>query len=90
MIVGGETDGRWFGGIDRQLRALLLSPFVRQKLTLFVVSSENREDLVVLRELIEAGKVTPAVDRTYPPREVPDAIRYLHDGRAREKVVVSV
>ena len=89
VIVGGETDGRWLGGTDRQLRALLLSPFVGQKLGTFV-SRENHEDLIVLKELIEAGKVTPVIDRTYPLSEVPEAIRYLREGRARGKVVITV
>ncbi len=89
VIVGGETDGRWLGGSDRQIRAILLSPMVSQKMGTFV-SSENSEDLVVLRDLIEAGKVTPAVDRTYPLGDVPAAIRYVIDGHARGKVVVTV
>ena len=89
VIVGGETDGRWFGGLDRQLRAHLLSPFVGQKLGTFL-SSENSEDLMALRELIESGKVTPAIDRVFPLREAPAAIEYLRDGHARGKVVVSV
>src|SRR3990172_15250 len=54
VIVGGETEGRWLGGTDRQLRAHMLSPFVGQKLGAFV-SSENGEDLIVLKELIESG-----------------------------------
>ena len=65
VIAGGETDGRWLGGSDRQLRALVLSRFIDQKLTTFV-SSENHEDLIVLKELIDAGKVTPVIDRTLP------------------------
>jgi NADPH:quinone reductase-like Zn-dependent oxidoreductase len=89
IIVGGETDGRWLGGTDRQLRALMLSPFVGQKLGTFV-SSENHEDLLLLKELIEAGKVTPIVDRIYPLSEVPEAIRYLEEGHARGKVVITV
>jgi NADPH:quinone reductase-like Zn-dependent oxidoreductase len=89
VIVGGEGGGRWLGGTDRQLRALALSPFVGQKLGTFV-SSENHEDLIFLKELIEAGKVTPVIDRTYPLGDVPEAIRYLRDGRARGKVVVLV
>ncbi len=89
LIVGGETDGRWLGGVDRQLRALMLSPFVGQKLGTFI-SSENGADLVTLTELIESGKVTPAVDRTYTLEEVPEAIRYLKDGQARGKVVITV
>ena len=89
VITGGETDGRWLGGSDRQIRALMLSPFVGQKLGTFI-ASENHEDLLVLTELIEAGKVTPAIDRTYPLSEVPNAIRYLKEGHARGKVVITV
>ena len=89
VIVGGETDGRWLGGTDRQLRAQLLSPLVSQKLGTFI-ASENAEDLKVLRDLVEAGKVTPAIDRTYPLGETPAAIRYVQEGRARGKVVITV
>ena len=88
VIAGGETDGRWLGGTDRQLRALVLSPFVGQKLGTFV-SRENHGDLIVLKELIEAGKITPVVDRAYPLSDVPDAIRYLREGCARGKVVIT-
>ena len=89
VIVGGETGGRWLGGSDRQVRALLLSRFVGERLTTFI-SSENHEDMIVLKELIESGKVTPVIDRTYPLSEVPEAIRYLRQGRARGKVVITV
>ena len=53
-------------------------------------AKESKEDLVVLKELIEAGKVTPVVDRTYPLSEVPEAIRYLEEGHARGKVVITI
>jgi NADPH:quinone reductase-like Zn-dependent oxidoreductase len=89
VIVGGEGGGRWLGGTDRQLRAMILSPFVGQKLGTFV-NKENHEDLIVLKELIESGKVTPVIDRTYPLAEVPEAIRYLEQGHARGKVVITV
>jgi NADPH:quinone reductase-like Zn-dependent oxidoreductase len=89
VIVGGERGGRWFGGIDRQLRAPALSPFVRQKLGTWI-STERKEDLEELHELLEAGKITPVVDRTFPLSEVAEAIRYLKDGRARGKVVITV
>jgi NADPH:quinone reductase-like Zn-dependent oxidoreductase len=90
VIVGGEGGGRWLGGFDRQiLRAPILSALVRQRLRPFV-SKERREDLVVLKELIEAGKVTPVIDRTYPLSEAPAAIRYLQEGHARGKVVITV
>src|ERR671915_551273 len=89
VIVGGEGGGRWLGGTDRQLRATILSPFVGQKLGTFV-NNENHEDLLVLKELIESGKVTPIIDRTYPLAEVPEAIRYLEGGHARGKVLITV
>jgi NADPH:quinone reductase-like Zn-dependent oxidoreductase len=89
VIVGGEKGGRWLGGIDRQLRAILLSRFVGQKLTTFV-SRERHEDLMVLKALIEAGKITPVIDRRYPLTETPEAIRYLEQGRARGKVIITV
>ncbi len=84
VIVGGEGGGRWFGGIDRQLRAHMLSPFVSQKLGTFV-SKPNGEDLVVLKELIEAGKVTPVIGRTYPLSEVPEAIRQMRRDTPEER-----
>jgi NADPH:quinone reductase-like Zn-dependent oxidoreductase len=89
VLVGGEGGGRWTGGFERSLWALMLSPFVGQKLRA-LVSTEREEDLQSLRELIEAGKVTPVIDRTYALSEVPDAIRYLEEGHARGKVVITV
>jgi NADPH:quinone reductase-like Zn-dependent oxidoreductase len=89
VIAGGETAGRWLGGNDRQVRALVLSRFVGQTLTTFV-AKENHEDLLVLKELIEAGKLTPAIDRAFPLAEAGQAISYLLDGHARGKVVITV
>jgi NADPH:quinone reductase-like Zn-dependent oxidoreductase len=89
IIAGGEGGGRWLGGTDRQIRAMLLSPFVDQKLGTFV-NKETHEDLLVLKKLIESGKITPLIDRTYPLSEVPEAIRYLEEGHARGKVVITV
>ena len=89
VIVGGEGGGRWLGGTDRQIRALLLSPFVRQRLRP-LAATERREDLLFLKDLIEAGKVTPAIDRTYPLAQAGDAIRYLAAGHAQGKVVIEV
>ena len=90
VIVGGEGGGRWLGGFQRQiLWAPMLSLFVRQKLR-GLTSKERKEDLQVLRELLEAGKVTPVIDRTYPLREAPEAIRYWEQGHARGKVVITV
>jgi len=89
VIVGGETGGRWLGGYDRSLRAALLSPLVSQKLGM-LSSTENAEDLRVLRDLIESGQITPAIDRTYPLSETPAAIQYMSDGHAQGKVVITV
>jgi NADPH:quinone reductase-like Zn-dependent oxidoreductase len=89
VIVGGEGGGSWLGGFDRNLRSGLVSIFVSQRLTM-LASKELGEDFDVLRELIEAGKVTPVIDRTYPLIEAPDAIRYVVEGHARGKVVITV
>jgi NADPH:quinone reductase-like Zn-dependent oxidoreductase len=89
VLAGGETGGKWLAGSDRQLRALLLSRFVGQNLTTFI-STQNHKDLIVLTELIEAGKVTPVIDRTYPLTEAPKAILYLEQGHARGKIIITV
>ena len=89
VITGGETGGRWLGGYDRQLRASLLSRFVGQRLTTFI-NKEALADLMALAELLEAGQVVPAVDRAFPLAEAARAVRYVEEGRARGKVVVTV
>ncbi|MFJ9550624.1 NAD(P)-dependent alcohol dehydrogenase [Streptomyces erythrochromogenes] len=88
VIVGGEAGGRWIGGNERQLGALLLSPFVGQRLLPLAVMEQHHSDLETLTELIEAGAVTPVVDRTYPLAEVPDAIRHLRGGQVRGKIAI--
>jgi NADPH:quinone reductase-like Zn-dependent oxidoreductase len=90
VIVGGDGGGRWTGGFFRgMLRAPVVSLFVGQRLR-GLATKIKREDLVTLTELIEAGSVTPVIDRTYPLIEAPDAIRYLEEGHARGKIVVTV
>jgi NADPH:quinone reductase-like Zn-dependent oxidoreductase len=89
VIVGGEGGGRLLGGTDRQLRATILSWFVDQKLGTFV-ARQKRKDLILLKKLIESGKLTPVIDRTYPLAEAPEAIRCLEEGHALGKVVVTV
>ena len=89
VIVGGETDGRWLAGTDRQIRAQLLSLFVRQQLGTFI-NKENASDLVILREMIDDGALVPTLDRTYPLAEVAPAIRRLLDGHARGKIAIAV
>jgi NADPH:quinone reductase-like Zn-dependent oxidoreductase len=89
VFVGGETGGKWLGGMQRQIGASLISLIARQNLKMFV-SKENHEDLLTLTELIEAGKVTPAVERTYPLSEAAKAIRHMEEGHARGKLVITV
>jgi NADPH:quinone reductase-like Zn-dependent oxidoreductase len=89
VIVGGEGKGRWLGGFDRNLRAVVLSRFVGQRLRM-LNSKPRGEDLQVLRELLEAGKVTPPISRTYPLAEVPEAIRQLVEGHGGGKIVITV
>jgi NADPH:quinone reductase-like Zn-dependent oxidoreductase len=89
VIVGGEQGGSWTGGIHRQLGALAMSPFVRQRLTNFI-AKQRASDLETLTDLIEAGKVTPSIDRTYTFQQVPEAMRYLEGGKARGKVAITI
>jgi NADPH:quinone reductase-like Zn-dependent oxidoreductase len=87
VIAGGEGGGRWTGGIHRQLAATILTIFVRQRLTTFIAKT-NRSDLDTLRTLIEAGAITPAIERTVALDGIPDAIRDLSAGRVRGKIVI--
>ena len=75
--------------MGRSIRALVVSPFVSQNLRM-ISAAANTEDLQFLKELIEAAKVTPVIDRTYALSEIPDAIRYLTAGHARGKLVITV
>lgn len=87
VLVGGETGGRWTGGFGRSLRAAARSPFVRQHLTM-QMPSEHHAGLERLSALIEAGSVTPSVERTYPLDRATDAVAAVAAGRVRGKVVV--
>ncbi|MDF2705021.1 NAD(P)-dependent alcohol dehydrogenase [Nonomuraea polychroma] len=89
VFVGGEDGGRLTGGIDRQLRALVLSRFVGQRLT-GLIASERASDIERLGDLIEAGKVTPSIDRTFALEQAPEAMRHLVAGNARGKIVITV
>jgi NADPH:quinone reductase-like Zn-dependent oxidoreductase len=89
VIVGGEGGGRWTGGFERQVRAGLLSPFVRQRLRP-LMSVERREDLLVLKDLIEAGKVAPVISATFPLPEAAKALADADEGHARGKAVITM
>ena len=89
IIVGGP-DSRWMIGLlARPIKALVLSRFVSQKFIMFIARS-SKEDLTIMRDLMATGKVTPVIDRRYRLSEVPEAIRYLEEGHARGKVVITL
>jgi NADPH:quinone reductase-like Zn-dependent oxidoreductase len=95
LIGHGESEGRWIGPFGRLIRALVLSRFISQRIVSYTAkpnysSGPNKGDLATLKELIETGKITPVIDRTYSLSETPDAIRYLEEGHARGKVVITV
>jgi NADPH:quinone reductase-like Zn-dependent oxidoreductase len=88
VLVGGKG-GRLLGPLTSFLTAAVMSRFVSQNLVPFLAKN-NKADLLVLKELIEAGKITPVIDRSYPLSEAAEAIRYLEQGHARGKVVITV
>jgi NADPH:quinone reductase-like Zn-dependent oxidoreductase len=83
LVLSGGSGGRWLGPVGLIIHALVRSPFVRQRLRP-LTAKPSAENLVVLKEFIESGKITPAIDRTYPLSEAPEAIRYLEGKRASE------
>jgi len=88
VIVGGEGGGKWIG-MGRQLRALALSPFVRQRLTV-LGPKEHHTVIERLSELIDNGQLVPAIDQTYPLSDTPKAMRHLVDEGARGKLVITL
>ncbi|MFJ9209351.1 NAD(P)-dependent alcohol dehydrogenase [Streptomyces sp. NPDC102264] len=89
IITGGETNGAWLGGTDRQLRAQMLSPFTGQHLGTFI-SSEHTAGLRDLTALIDAGALSPVVDRVYPLTETAAAVRHLLNGRVTGKLALTL
>ena len=89
VIVGGEEGGKWTGGFGRQIRALGLSLFVRQRLTM-LSSKEHYTHIEAVGRFIEAGQVDPIVGETYTLAEVPDAMRHLEAGKARGKISITI
>jgi NADPH:quinone reductase-like Zn-dependent oxidoreductase len=85
----GNAAGRVFGSLPRILKHVALSPFVSQLPDLSFSISSKKDIMVVLKEFLEEGKLTPVVDRTYPLSEVPEAMRYLQGGRARGKIIIT-
>ena len=89
ILSSGESEGRWIGPVDRMIEAFVRSPFVPQRLVSFE-AKRSRTDLERLKDLIEAGEVRPVIDCTYPLSQLPAAIRYLEEGHARGKVLITV
>jgi NADPH:quinone reductase-like Zn-dependent oxidoreductase len=89
VLVGGEDGGNLTGGMNRSLRALMVSPFVGQRFAWFV-AKERASDLKRLAEFFEAGAVTPSIDRTYSLDRVPEAMSHLAAGRVRGKVAITI
>jgi NADPH:quinone reductase-like Zn-dependent oxidoreductase len=88
VIVGGQG-GNWLGPMLRPLGAMMLSPFMDQKMGM-MLARMDKDDLAVLADLMQAGKVTPVIDRRFPLNEVPAAIRYSEEGHARGKIIINV
>jgi NADPH:quinone reductase-like Zn-dependent oxidoreductase len=86
---GGPNEGNWIGPVSRPIKAKLMSPFIDQKMSMMMAQG-NKADLNILADLMQSGKVTPVIDRTYPLSEIREAIRYLETGRARGKVIIKV
>jgi NADPH:quinone reductase-like Zn-dependent oxidoreductase len=89
VIIGGEEGGKWTGGFGRQLRAAAMSPFIAARLVMFA-AKERGSDLERLTDLIEAGKLTPTLDKTFSLSRVPEAMHYLEAGKARGKVAITI
>ncbi len=88
VIGGGEEGGNFSGGMNRQLRAALWSPFIRHRLTSFI-AKEQATDIERLCGFIEAGTVVPALDRTFPLDQAAAALRYLQEGKVLGKVAIT-
>jgi NADPH:quinone reductase-like Zn-dependent oxidoreductase len=86
---GGPNEGNWVGPMSRPIKAKLMSPFISQKMGMMLAQG-NKDDLNVLADLMQSGKVTPVIDRTYPLSEIRKAVRYLEAGHARGKVIITV
>ncbi|PYI89937.1 MAG: alcohol dehydrogenase, partial [Verrucomicrobia bacterium] len=86
---GGPNDSRWIGPFARVIKTMVLSPFTSQKMGMMMADA-NHNDLTILADMMQSGKVKPVIDRTYKLSELPDAIRYLEQGHARGKVVITV
>jgi len=86
---GGASEQGFIGLLARPLKAMVLSPFISQQMGM-MMADPSQKDLTVLADLMQSGKVKAIIDRTYKLAEVPEAIRYLEEGHARGKVVITL
>jgi len=86
---GGPNEGGLIGPFGRVIHTLLLSPFISQKMGM-MLAELNQKDLTILADMMQSGTVKPVIDRTYPLSQIADAIRYLEQGHARGKVIITV
>jgi NADPH:quinone reductase-like Zn-dependent oxidoreductase len=89
VAVGGPNKGRWVGPLGRSVRMALVSPAVSQRMVFFL-AHQTKKDLAVLRALLQTGKITPVIDRTYPLSDAAAAISYLEQGHAKGKIVLTM
>ena len=89
IMIGAPSDAQIIGLLARLIGALILSPFLRQKM-IPILARSNKADLTTVGELMATGKVAPVIDRRYKLSEVPEALKYLKDGHARGKVVITL
>jgi NADPH:quinone reductase-like Zn-dependent oxidoreductase len=88
VIVGGAK-GNWLGPLMGPIKALMLSPFVDQEFVL-LLAALHKDDLAILGDLMQAGSVTPVIDRRYRLSDVPVAIRYSEEGHAQGKIIIDI
>ncbi len=86
---GGVNDNRWIGPFGLVIKLLLMKPFISQEMKM-MLADVNKEDLTLLADLMQSGKVTPVIDKAYPFSEIREAVRHVETGRARGKVVVTL
>ena len=86
---GGPNDGRFIGPLARPLKTMLMSPFISQKMGM-MLAEIRQDDLTKMSDLMQAGKVTPVIDRTYPLSQIREAMKYLEAGHARGKVILTL
>jgi NADPH:quinone reductase-like Zn-dependent oxidoreductase len=90
VIVGAQSNEPWIGSLASFIKALLMAPFVHQKLVTLFADAGSTDDMNALRDLMQSGRLTPVIDRQYTLSEAPAAMRYLETGHARGKVVISM